>query len=129
MCGDILHKGHLLHLTNASFLGDILIVGVLTDDAIKEKKPPPIFSFEERLELVQALKVVDMAIPQHTYAPHENVLYLKPNILMESTSHSEDLINESKKCIESIGGKIVIFSYYPYQSSTNIKNKIKGEKK
>ena len=38
VCGDILHEGHLLQLENAKAMGDKLIVGVLTDEAIMEKK-------------------------------------------------------------------------------------------
>ncbi len=38
ICGDVLHKGHIEHLKNAKALGDKLIVGVLTDTAIIEKK-------------------------------------------------------------------------------------------
>ncbi len=38
VCGDILHTGHLLQLRNAKALGDILVVGVLTDRAVMEKK-------------------------------------------------------------------------------------------
>ena len=124
VCGDILHKGHLLAIKNAASLGDFLIIGVLTDEAIMEKKDRPIISFEERLELVEALKLVDMVVPQHTYSPRENMENLKPDILMESTSHDRSLIEDSKKCMKDIGGKVVVSSYYPYQSSTSIKNKI-----
>ena len=128
ICGDILHKGHLSHLKNTKSLGDFLIVGVLTDEAVMEKKKKPVICFEERIELVRELKMVDIAVPQYTYSPYNNVRNLKPDILAESTSHDEELINESKKCIEGIGGKLVVFSYYPYQSSTDIKNKIKEGK-
>jgi len=128
ICGDIFHKGHLSYLKNTKSLGDFLVVGVLTDEAVMEKKKKPIICFEERIELVRELKMVDIAVPQYTYSPYSNVRNLKPDILVESTSHDEELINESKKCIEGIGGKLVVFSYYPYQSSTNIKNKIKESK-
>ena len=45
VCGDILHEGHLLFLENAKALGDKLIVGVLTDEAVMEKKARPALSF------------------------------------------------------------------------------------
>jgi cytidyltransferase-like protein len=127
VCGDILHRGHLLALKNAASLGDFLIVGVLTDEAIMEKKDKPVISFDERLELVNELRVVDIAVPQHEYAPHTNIMNIRPDILMESTSHSKELIEKSRKCMDKIEGKVVVFSYYPYQSSTEIKNKIKEE--
>jgi len=60
VCGDILHKGHVLHLKNSKKFGDLLIVGILTDDAIMEKKPKPTMSFDERMFLVNELKCVDI---------------------------------------------------------------------
>ncbi len=128
VCGDILHRGHLLYLKNAALLGDFLIVGVLTDEAVMEKKKKPVMCFEERIELVGCLKMVDMAVPQSTYSPSLNIKSLKPDILMESDSHDDDLIEEGRKCMEEINGRIVIAAYYPYQSSTDIKDKIKKEK-
>ncbi len=125
VCGDILHKGHLLHLRNSALLGDFLIVGVLTDEAVMEKKDKPIICFEERIELVESLRMVDMAVPQATYSPSSNVREFQPDILMESDSHSKELIEESKKCIEGLGGKLIVASYYSEQSSTKIKNTIK----
>jgi len=124
VCGDIIHKGHLLHLKNAAALGNFLIVGVLTDRAVMEKKKKPIISFEERLEIVSSLKMVSMAVPQDTYSPHENVRALKPDILIESQSHDEELINKSRECMEEIGGDVFVMPYFPEQSSTNIKKKI-----
>jgi len=125
VCGDILHRGHLLHLKNSASLGDFLIVGVLTDRAVMEKKKKPIISFEERLEIISSLKMVSMAVPQDAYAPHENIRYLRPDILIESSSHSKDLIEESRKCMKEIGGEVVVMPYFPEQSSSNIKKKIK----
>jgi len=125
VCGDILHRGHLLALRNAKKFGDFLIVGVLTDEAIMEKKNRPIVSFVERLELVEALGFVDVAVPQHTYTPWENIKNLKPDILMESTNHDEELIKKSREAMREIGGKVLVSPYFPDQSSTKIKNKIK----
>ena len=122
VCGDILHKGHIEHLKNAKALGDKLIVGVLTDVAIMEKKARPIMSFDERFDLVCALKWVDVVVAQNTYSPLENVMALKPDILVEATDHKEQPANEF---MESIGGRVFAMPYYPNHSSTEVKNKIK----
>jgi len=55
VCGDILHEGHILQLENAKSMGDKLIVGVLTDEAVMEKKAEPIISFAQRLRLVKGV--------------------------------------------------------------------------
>ena len=126
VCGDIIHIGHLLQLENGKALGDKLVVGVLTDSAVMEKKRKPTLPFSERLRLVQALKCVDVAIPQHQYSPVTNVKAIKPDILMESQDHiGNEYLDQLEK---EFKGRIVYTPYYPGQSSTAIKNKIKGRR-
>jgi len=124
---DLLHTGHVLALENAKALAGKdgkLVVGVLTDDATMEKKPKPVFSFSERMRLVKALECVDMVVPQKTYSPLSNVKMMKPDILMESESHSDSDLLEMREIAETLGFKIVVTPYYPDQSSTSIKEKI-----
>lgn len=123
LCGDILHKGHIEYLKNARALGDKLIVGVLTDAAIMEKKPKPTMSFDERFDLVRSLKWVDVVVAQNTYSPLDNVMALKPDILAETTDHKEQPANEY---MDLIGGRVLAMPYYPNRSSTKVKNKLKG---
>ena len=127
VCGDILHRGHLTYLRQAKSLGDFLVVGVLTDKAVMENKSEPVISFDERLELIQALKYVDLAIPQNEYVPWQNVKNIKPDILVESDSHDDDILKGSQECVDDINGRLFVMPYYPSQSSTKIKNKIRGE--
>jgi len=122
VCGDILHKGHIEYLKNAKALGDKLIVGVLTDAAIMEKKPRPAMGFDERFDLVRSLRWADVVVAQNTYSPLDNVRALKPDILVETMDHKEQLANE---CMESIGGRVFTLPYYPDRSSTEVKSKIR----
>ena len=125
---DIVHKGHLLMMKNAKSIAGKdgkLIVGILTDEAVMEKKPRPTLIFEERIELASAIKYVDVAVAQETYSPLPNVKKIRPDILMESTSHSEEAIEEAREVMESINGKVIVLPYLPSQSTTHIKNSIK----
>ena len=127
---DIVHRGHLKMMENAKAIAGKdgkLIVGILTDEAVMEKKPKPILSFDERFDLANAIKYVDLVVAQETYSPLPNVKKIKPDILMESASHDENAIEKAREVMESIGGKVVIIPYYPSQSSTNIKNNIKND--
>lgn len=101
-----------------------LIVGILTDEAVMEKKPKPILSFDERAELARAIRYVDLVVAQETYSPLPNVMKIKPDILMESTSHDEGEIEKLREVMESINGRVIVIPYYPKHSSTNIKNEI-----
>ena len=124
---DLVHRGHLKMMENAKAIAGKdgkLIVGILTDEAVMEKKPKPIVSFDERFDLANALKYVDLVVAQDTYSPLPNVKKIKPDILMESTSHTDEAIEEAREVMESIGGKVIVIPYYPPQSSSDIKNSI-----
>ena len=125
---DLIHIGHLHALENAKRIAGKdgrLIVGVLTDEATMEKKSRPIIPFAERIKMIRALRCVDCAVMQETYSPLTNIKKIKPNVLMESDSHSEKDLEETKKVAESIGCKVQVMPYFPEQSSTLIKDKIK----
>jgi len=64
---DVFHYGHLRLLERARALGDYLIVAVSTDefDAIKGKKST--YPFQQRAEIVKAIKYVDMVIPENNW--------------------------------------------------------------
>ncbi|NOY69498.1 MAG: adenylyltransferase/cytidyltransferase family protein [Deltaproteobacteria bacterium] len=124
---DILHIGHLLMMKNAKEIAGKngkLIAGILTDAAVMEKKPRPLISFEERMEIAAAIKYVDVVVAQETYSPLPNVMSIKPDILMESSSHDEKDIEKAKKVMEDINGRVIVIPYFPGQSSSNIKNEI-----
>ena len=128
-CLDILHIGHIIDLKKSKEVAGgngTLIIGILTDEAIMEKKPKPIFSFNERFEIASSIKYVDEVVPQKTYSPLDNLILFKPNILMESTSHSQESIDKLTNYMKSVGGRVVMNPYYKEQSSTKIKNLIKN---
>jgi len=124
---DIVHRGHLLMMRNAKAIAGEdgkLIVGILTDEAVMEKKTKPILSFEERMDLASAIKYVDVVVPQETYSPMPNIMRIKPDVLMESTSHGEAEIEKEREYMESINGEVIVMPYFPTQSSTHIKEEI-----
>jgi len=125
---DIIHDGHLEMLRNSKAIAGedgILIAGILTDEAVMEKKAQPAMSFGQRLRLAQSIKYIDLAVAQTTYSPIPNVLSIRPDVLMESSSHTDEAIEEARKVMGRLGGRVVVIPYYPLESSTAIKNRIK----
>ena len=126
---DLIHKGHLIMMKNSKGMAGRdgkLIVGILTEQAVLEKKTkPPILTLDERIEIAESIKYVDAVVPQETYSPISNVKKIKPDILMESASHSDKDIEEARKVMKSLGGRVIVMPYYPTVCSTNIKDKIK----
>jgi len=124
VCGDILHKGHIEHLKNAKALGDKLVVGVLTDGAVMEKKKKPAISFDERFDLVRSLEMVDVVVAQDEYDPMKNIAHIQPDILVESGDH-EHVDDKYVKFIRDMGIRVIVFPYYPKHSSSDIKSRIR----
>lgn len=122
--GDILHKGHIEYLKNAKTLGDKLVVGVLTDVAVMERKPKPTMSFDERFDLIRALRVADVVVAQDEYEPIKNIASLQPDILVESFDHKH-VDDKYLKFIKNMGIRAITLPYYPDHSSTKIKNEIR----
>lgn len=123
VCGDILHKGHIEALKNARALGDKLVVGVLTDEAIMEKKPKPALGFDERFDMIRALSFVDCVVAQDSYNPIINLSKIQPDVLAESDSHAHTTDPHFLKALGNI--RMVIFPYFPDHSSTEIKKRIR----
>lgn len=122
---DIIHKGHLEMIRNAKSTAGKdgrLVVGILTEKACREKKPPPVMSFEERVDIARNIKCVDLVVVQDTYSPLGNILNIKPDILMESTSHTPE--PDVVEAMDKLGGRIIRIPYFPEHSSTRIKKEI-----
>ena len=121
---DLLHSGHLYYMKQAkSIAGEkgLSIVGILSDKATMEKKKKPILPLSERIELAQAIKYNDVVIAQDTYSPIDNIKKLKPDIVLESSSHSDELIEKVTNCVESMKGRVILIPYteaYEYSSSS-----------
>ncbi len=128
VCADLIHVGHLNHLEACRKLCDTLIVGVLTDEAVMEKKPRPVVPFSERLRMVQALECVDIAVSQETYSPLANAA-VTADILFESTSHTPEAVSEAKRVMGGLGKRVIMMPYYGGQSTTALKDKIIGGSK
>ena len=125
---DIVHQGHLLQMQNAKATAGrdgISVVGILTDEAVMEKKPKPVLGFDERMLLAQAIKYNDFVVAQDAYSPLPNVKNIHPDVLMESSSHNENDIKEARRVMDKLGGKVVTTPYYPMICSTDIKKKIR----
>ena len=60
---DLFHSGHLAFLRQARKYGDILLVGVVSDKDVESYKRKPIIKYKERVEMLQACRLVDKVIP------------------------------------------------------------------
>lgn len=115
---DLFHIGHLNIIRRAKEQCEYLIVGVSTDELVKEyKNKYPIIPFEERKEIIESLKYVDEVVPQTTmdkYAAWENLHY-------EALFHGDDWKNSDmyNKYLEEFEGTGVEFVFLPHTEGTS----------
>lgn len=116
---DMLHANHIKLLEYCRALGDILIVGVNTDELVESYKSTPIIPFDERIALVKALKYPDIVIPQRSLNHQDKVKKLNFDIFVVG----DDWAGKYDYLIEQ-GVDVVYFPYGAGVSSTNLKKKI-----
>lgn len=83
-CFDILHVGHIRYLSEAKRLGDVLIVGLNTDNSVSCIKPGrPIIPEGQRAEVLSALHMVDYITLFDEDTPYELIEEVEPDILVK----------------------------------------------
>lgn len=116
---DMLHFNHLKMIEYARALGDILIVGVNTDELVASYKSQPIIPFEERIALMKAIKGPDIVIPQKSLDHTDKVdkLHFDIFVVGDDWAGKYDYLKKQ-------GVDVVYFPYGDGVSSTNLKRKI-----
>lgn len=124
---DMFHIGHLNILRSAKALCDKLIVGVSTDELIKEyKKHKPIIPFNERIEIVRSIRYTDVVIPQYDLDKVNTYYQLKYNILFVGSDHySEESWDFYEDILDNLDVKVIYLPYTKDISSTILRRKIK----
>jgi choline-phosphate cytidylyltransferase/glycerol-3-phosphate cytidylyltransferase len=116
---DMFHSNHVKMIEYARGLGDILIVGVSTDELVCSYKSPPTIPFEERIEIIKALKHPDIVVPQHSldHTLLVKKLHIDAFVIGDDWLNKYDYLNE-------LGVKVFYFPYGKGVSSTKIKQHI-----
>lgn len=116
---DMLHINHLKMIEYARALGDILIVGVNTDELVASYKSTPIIPFEERIGLMKAIKGPDIVIPQKSLDHTDKVSKLNFDIFVVG----DDWVGKYDY-LKELGVEVVYFPYGDGISSSSLKKKI-----
>ena len=118
-CFDILHRGHVEYLKQSRALGDKLVVGINSDESVRQLKPGrPINKQEDRKAVLEALRCVDEVIIFNELRPLELIKKVKPDIITKGGDYTIDRVSGNEIA------KVVIIPFLNGYSSTGIINAI-----
>jgi rfaE bifunctional protein nucleotidyltransferase chain/domain len=108
-CFDVLHVGHIRYLAGARELGDVLVVGINSDEqvAIQKGAGRPVLPATERAEIVAALERVTFVTIFSEPTVEELLLALKPDVHAKGTDYTTDTVPE-RDVVRSYGGQVAI---------------------
>jgi len=126
-CFDVLHVGHIRYLEAAKALGDLLIVGVNSDEQTRRLKGDgrPLVPQDQRAQIVSALEAVNFVTIFEEPTVKELLLAIKPDVHAKGTDYTEDMVPE-RDVVRSFGGRVAIVGDPKNHSSSEIIDKVSG---
>ena len=127
-CFDIIHVGHIRLLKEASKLGDVLIIGLNSDDSVRKIKGParPINSLSDRAEVLSSIRYVDYIIAFEEETPRRLISLLLPDVLVKGGDYRKDEI-VGADVVEAEGGKVVTIPLVEGKSTTKLIERIRNK--
>ena len=125
-CFDLLHPGHVRLLEAARAEGEVLVVGLNSDDSVRRLKGEgrPILPASERAEALLALEAVDRVVVYGDDTPREVVAALLPDVLVKGADWAEDAIVGREEVVAA-GGRVVRVSILPGRSTSGLVDRIR----
>ncbi len=127
-CFDVLHVGHVRYLAGARELGDVLVVGVNSDQQVASQKGAgrPVLPARERAEIVASLESVSYVTIFDEPTVERLLLALKPHVHAKGTDYTEDTVPE-RAVVRSYGGRVAIVGDPKDHSTSAILTRLGGE--
>ncbi len=124
-CFDLVHSGHVYLFREAKKLGDVFIVAVNEDESVRrlKGKSRPIFTLEERLEILEAIEAIDYLTSFSEDTPQRVIAALLPDILVKGGDWKPGEV-VGREEVERAGGRVVIIPYLEGRSSSEIIDRI-----
>ncbi len=125
-CFDILHRGHITYLSRAKTLGDVLVVGLNSDESVVRLKGPgrPINTLDDRAQVLAALSCVDHIVAFDEDTPVELVRDVRPDVFVKGGDYTREMLPEAP-VVEALGGTVHLLPYVEDRSTTGIIERIR----
>ncbi len=120
-CFDLLHSGHIRVLERARAEGDLLVVGLNSDDSVRRLKGDkrPILPLDERAAILSALDCVDRVLPFEEDTPLELIRRVRPDVLVKGGDWTPEQI-VGREEVEAAGGRVVVIPLVAGRATTAI---------
>jgi len=127
-CFDLVHAGHVRYLQGARALGDILVVGINSDNQVTKLKGEgrPILLERDRAEIVASLEAVDLVTIFDEPTVTELLLAIRPDIHAKGTDYTVETVPE-RDVVRSLGGCVRIVGDPKNHSTSEMLRKVSGE--
>lgn len=127
-CFDILHLGHIRYLREAKRLGDILIVGLNSDNSVRSLKGSdrPLVKEKDRAEILSALEMVDYIVIFNELTPKNLIDKIIPHVLVKGGDWREEEV-VGRDTVEGQGGEVVIIPEVKGYSTSALIKKIRSQ--
>jgi rfaE bifunctional protein nucleotidyltransferase chain/domain len=126
-CFDVLHVGHLRLLRDAAAHGNLLLVGINSDESVRKLKGDrrPLVSQTERAEMLAGLTLVDGVTIFDEETPISLIQTVQPAFFCKGGDYRREQLVEAS-AVEAHGGKVVILPFTRGHSSTGLIDKLAG---
>jgi rfaE bifunctional protein nucleotidyltransferase chain/domain len=127
-CFDLLHPGHVEYLEQAKRLGDILVVGLNTDDSVRRLKGSgrPLAEENDRARVLAALASIDAVALFDEDAPGELIEALLPDVLVKGGDYAlADIVG--REAVEAAGGTVTVVPFVGNYSTSALLERLKED--
>jgi D-beta-D-heptose 7-phosphate kinase/D-beta-D-heptose 1-phosphate adenosyltransferase len=126
-CFDLLHVGHVVYLEKARALGDILIVGLNSDDSVRNLKGPtrPLIIEGDRARVLASLSSVDAVTLFEQETPIDLIKIIKPDVIAKGADYKEKEV-VGADFVRSYKGEVCLIPLVQNKSTTRIVTKVTG---
>ena len=127
-CFDIIHAGHIHLLREAKKLGDRLIIGLNSDQSVRNLKGQdrPLNHEEGRVSVLENLSMVDGVIVFHEETPRKLIREILPQILVKGGDYSiENIVGANT--VKASGGEVVVIPYLKGYSTSDLITQIRKD--
>jgi rfaE bifunctional protein nucleotidyltransferase chain/domain len=130
-CFDLPHVGHVRSLTEAKAHGDILVVGLNTDESVRRLKGNgrPVYRLADRQEILAGMSAVDHVVPMAEDDPRADLELLRPDIHFKGGDYRDPASLVEKPTTDRIGVRTVLGRHWSEHGTTGTIDAIVGRQR